>query len=86
MSRDAKKWTLKSECWVVEPSADSLLLNWWVAGDQQTYGGAGQDPEESHFLHNVLNGQLRSRDKVLEDTEREKRWRWREFPSQMKPG
>lgn len=33
----------------------------------RTYGGTGQDPEESHLLHNVLDGQLRSRDKILEE-------------------
>lgn len=38
----------------------------WVAGDQQTYGGTGQDPEESHLLHDVLHGQLGPRDKILD--------------------
>lgn len=36
-------------------------------GDQRTYRGAGQDRKKSHFLHHVLDGQLRSRDKILED-------------------
>lgn len=68
---------LFAECRLWLTASGGWHMQRWVAGDQQTYGGTGQDPEESHLLHNVLDGQFRSRDKILQEKTTTRRSSWK---------